>query len=112
MIAALALATLGACGSDEPEQPQAQGVCVVDDVRVDDDYCDDDDSDGRSGGGFFFFAAGSRYPGVGERVSSYPGGTTAVPMGQTAVRGGAEVRGGTVARGGFGSSSKGSGTGG
>jgi hypothetical protein len=100
-----------ACGSDP--DPDYQGVCVNHRTqeRVDDRQCD-----GHHGGGFgfLFFPLGFRYPGLGQRVTSFPGGTAQVPDGHTGVRGGAAGTGGVtskaaaksaVSRGGFGTTS-------
>lgn len=105
MIAALALATSG-CGSSN----EARGVCRDQrtDTRVDDQYC----RTGGAGFGWWFFAAGRRYPAVGQRVSTMPGGSVAAPSGSKVVRGGAAVSGGSVAKGGFGGSGGGKGVGG
>lgn len=117
MFAAAVLATAG-CGTD-PDDADYQGTCHDSEgVRVDDDLCDDDD-----GGGFFwlFWPLGFRYPAIGQTYRGLPGGVRRLPPGNVSVNGGAARAGGTVSRdsirtavsrGGFGSSSRGAGTGG
>jgi hypothetical protein len=108
-----AFATAACGGGDDDRDPDYQGVCVnqTTQERVDDRECNEH----RGGGfGFLFFPLGFRYPGIGQRVTSFAGGTAQVPKGHTGVRGGAASTGGVatkaavksaVSRGGFGTTS-------
>jgi hypothetical protein len=109
--AIVAVFSAAACGGDP--DPDYQGVCVDRSTqeRVDDRQCNEHHGGGF---GFLFFPLGLRFPGIGQRVTSFPGGTTQVPEGHTGVRGGAATTGGVatkagvksaVSSGGFGTTS-------
>ncbi|GLY18033.1 hypothetical protein Kisp01_50470 [Kineosporia sp. NBRC 101677] len=120
--ALFAAAVLTGCGSD-PE-PDHQAVCVnqTTQTRVDDDDCDDNGGARVGGGGvntWLLYGSGRRYPPIGGKIASYPGGVTTLPSGHAGAYGGAEAKGGTVSkasaktaieRGGFGKTSRSSGS--
>jgi hypothetical protein len=121
MFAAAVLATAG-CGGTDPDDVEYQATCHdAEGVRVDDEYCDDERR--GTGLGFFplFWVLGSRFPAIGQRSSAFPGAVRTLPAGAASVNGGASRTGGTVTRdsirtnvtrGGFGTTSRGGGTGG
>lgn len=111
--AAFAALALTGCGRDA--DPDHQGVCVdrTTERRVDDRDCDG--SGGGHGARWVFWPIGARFPGMGQSVRAYPGGTTSLPSGSNGVLGGAAASGGTVtttgvksavSRGGFGTTGR------
>ncbi|KRE74355.1 hypothetical protein [Arthrobacter sp. Soil762] len=112
-VTALLAGTITAVVASNQDEPEYAQVCFNDETgeRVEDTQCNS--SAGRSGALFawYFYSRGASVPAVGQNRSSYPSYTSTIPSGAKASTG-YSTKGGTVSRGGFGSSSKGSSTGG
>jgi hypothetical protein len=92
----VAMVSMAMTGCSSTPDADYDGVCVdtTTQRRIDDEEC-------RNGGGhaWRYYPRGSSVPALGSPAS---GGTSTVPDGLVAAKGGAPAEGGAISRGGFG----------